>query len=97
VRFLFEKVDLLFTDSYWGPSLFLLLYLTISIFGSSSACAYDQFEGYDLSNPYPTVSNWYRVDEQRREDRRDFEERQRYDERDNYNPYTRRFLIELEE
>ena len=88
---------LLFTDSYWGPFLFLLLFFAIPVLGISSACAYDQFEGYDLSNPYPTVSNWYRVDEQRREDRRDAEERQRYDERDNHNPYTRRFQLEIED
>jgi len=88
---------LLFEDSYWGPFLFLLLFLAIPVFGSSSVCAYDQFEGYDLSVPYPETRGWYRVEEQRREDRRDFEVRQRYDERDNYNPYTRRFLIKLEE
>jgi hypothetical protein len=66
-------------------------------FWISSVCAYDQFEGYDLSDPYPTVSDWYRVDDQRREDRRDFEERQRYDEWDNHNPYTRRFQLEIED
>ena len=65
-------------------------------FWISSVCAYDQFEGYDLSDPYPETRGWYRVDDQRREDRRDFEERQRYDEWDNHNPYTRRFLIELD-
>jgi len=68
-------------------------------FWISSVCAYDQFEGYDLSDPYPETRGWYRVDDQRREDRRDFEERQRYDERDNYNPYIgpRRFELELED
>ena len=37
--------------------------------------AYDQFEGYDLSNPYPetNMDDWNRVQEQRREDRRDLE------------------------
>ena len=71
----------------------ILLFLSFPVFG------YDQFEGYDLSDPYPETRGWYRVDEQRREDMRDAEERQRYDEWDNYNPYIeyRRFLIELDD
>jgi len=57
--------------------------------------AYDQFEGYDLSNPYPTVNEgWYRVDDQRREDRREFEAQRRYQEQDNYRPERKPFEMD---
>ena len=42
-------LDDLVTDSYWGGVLLLLLYLSISVWGISSACASDQFEGVDIS------------------------------------------------
>ena len=82
-----------------GILVILILALVFAFVFSDDICAYDQFEGYDLANPYPTVNNWYRVDDQRREDMRDAEERQRYDEMDNHNPYpkTRRFDIYIEE
>ena len=68
------------------------------LFFSLSARSYDQFEGYDLSNPYPSTNDgWYRVQEERRQDRREFEER--FDESNNYNPYRedQRFQIEYDE
>ena len=46
----------------------------ILLFLSFPLMAYDQFEGYDLSNPYPTTNDdWYRVQEERRQDLRDLE------------------------
>ena len=53
--------------------------------------AYDQFEGYDLSNPYPTTNDdWYRVQEERRQDLRDLE----WEERDNPYREDQRFEID---
>jgi len=56
------KQDLIFTI------VIILLFLSYPLM------AYDQFEGYDLSNPYPTDDvDWYQIDESRREIRRDLE------------------------
>ena len=57
--------------------------------------AYDQFEGYDLSNPYPetNMDDWNRVQEQRREDLRDLE----WEERDDPYREDQRFEIEYNE
>ena len=53
--------------------------------------AYDQFEGYDLSNPYPSTSDdYYRIQEERRQDLRDLE----WEERDNPYREDQRFEID---
>ena len=59
--------------------------------------AYDQFEGYDLSDPYPetNMDDWNRVQEQRREDLRDLEYEDQYDNSQNVNPH--RFEIDWED
>ena len=53
--------------------------------------AYDQFEGYDLSNPYPSTSeDYYRIQEERRQDLRDLE----WEERDDPYREDQRFEID---
>ena len=69
----------------------------ILLFLSFPLMAYDQFEGYDLSNPYPSTNeDYYRIQDERRYDRERIEDQIRYDEQNNFNPHNPHNRFEID-